>query len=512
MRKNSISALILAVCLMFTALPAVAESYVFEAVYAGVQLPEGVYKTVLTPGDLPENEAFIVAKGGTVEAWAADFAARGVLLQAYDDANGRVLVITALADVDAKRYFDINELNSDTRGIYRRSHGTDGAYTILGYDYDSISWKNFTAIGRFLQLRYSYREGGELVRRGYQRRTIRNGYTITMDMQVYGRQLTGGDNSALNRVFNTFTFSKILPMPELPLTLDETATAPVETGESSFTMKGKTKAGAKLTAVLMSFGTSTTQIFEATANRSGNYSLDVKLPAEDVYLMTLTVSSVGLEDVSKAYNIRYQEGLLPVQITAAPPSELNADEFLLAGVTDQTGVQASLSVNGVETNAKPDRSGRFSFTIDTSREGAYDIRLNLTKRGLQDRSFQYQSYRYLTQQAQEEALKQSAVSPSYAELFTAVDTQEGKTLTYQGNIIAKENKDGEWITRLALKKTDSGFEDVLILVSDADPGYSVDTPVTVYGQFIGLNIGQDASGAEERLPKLQLSLITGSVP
>ena len=512
MRKSSISALILAVCLLMTALPAMAESYAFEAVHAGVQVPDGVYNPVLTPKNLQENEAFIAVKGSTADAWAADFEARGVLLQAYDDANNRVLVITALADVDGQRYFDINKHSSDARGVYRRSHGGEGAYTILGYDYDSISWKNFSDIGRFLQLRYSYREGGELMRRGYQRRTIRNGFTITVDMQVYGRQLTGADNSALNRVFNTFTFSEILPMPELPLTLDETDTAPVETGENTFTMRGKTKAGAKLTAVLMSFGTSATQMFEATANRSGNYSLEITMPNEDVYLMTLTASSQGLEDVSKSYNIRYQEGLLPVEISAAPPSELTMDEFVLAGVTNETGVSASLSVNGVESTAKPDRNGRFSFTIDSSREGAYDIRLTLSKRGLQDRSFQYNSYRYLTPEAQEEALRQGAVSLAYVDLFTAADAQDGQTLTYQGYIIAKESRDGEWVTRMALKKTDSGFEDILILVSDTDPGFSIDTPVTIYGQFVGLNISQDANGAEERIPKLQLNLITGSEP
>ncbi len=48
---------------------------------------------------------------------------------------------------------------------------------------------------------------------GFQRRTIRNGYTITVDMQVYGRNVSGADNTALNKVFDSFGFTQALPVP-----------------------------------------------------------------------------------------------------------------------------------------------------------------------------------------------------------------------------------------------------------------------------------------------------------
>ena len=52
-------------------------------VHAGLTLPEGVYQTVLTPANLEANAAFIQSQGGTAEAWQADFAARGILLQLF---------------------------------------------------------------------------------------------------------------------------------------------------------------------------------------------------------------------------------------------------------------------------------------------------------------------------------------------------------------------------------------------------------------------------------------------
>ena len=509
MRKRSIILLCVAMLMLGLVPAARAEAYDFAGVHAGITLPEGVYEPVLTPANLKDHEAFIQSQGGTVAAWTADFEAKGILLQAYDSKNNRVLVITALKDVDGQQLFDINEHPPEVRGKYRVSHAaSDGAYAILGYRYDGVGWGTFGKIGRFLQLRYSYRQGGEVVRRGYQRRTIRNGYTITVDMQVFGRQLTNRDNTALNKVFNTFTFSQILPVPPLPISLDETSTAPVETSKGSFAMKGKTKPEASLRAVLMSFSTSATKVFEAKANKAGNYNFTVELPGEDVYVMTLTVSSPGLEDLNRSYNIRYQSGLIPVSLAVTPPAEITQDEFILSGTTPESNVKATLTVNGTETTKNVARNGSFSFTLDTRAEGTYNIRLVLTKKGLQDRVFNFVSMRVLSPEAREGLLRQSALSPSYTELTQNPNMYDGKMLMYEGILTGKENATDNWVLRLALTKTDTGFSDVLILTADSDPGYDTGSQVRVYGQMVGMNLSTDDQGQEETLPRLSLSLMT----
>ncbi len=503
MRKRFV--IILTLLCLGLSFPVLAEQYAFDAFHASLSLPDGVYETVLTPDTLASHEAFIQARGGTAAGWEADFKARGIWLQAYDMDTDRVLVVSALNDVDGQRYFDINEHPSSVRADYRKSHGKDGAWSVLGYHYESISWKNFKS-GRFLQLRYSHRQGGELVNKGYQRRTIRNGYTITIDMQVFGRNVSGADNTALNKVFDTFGFTQVLTVPELPITLSETATAPIETNQRSFTMKGETKPEAKLSAVVMSFTDTQGQVFTANADKKGKYSLPIELPREGSYLMTLTVESAGLESLSKSYSITYQEGLLPAVITVPPPEIFPNDSFTLMGKTE-SGVDVTLSVNGAETKKKTGRDGEFSFKINAAAEGGYSINLTLAKKGFADRVFTYNASRLVSQQAKDEALKQKAISPAYADIAANPERFDGQLLSFAGYLVSKEDAAGEWILRIALDKNDTGYQNEMIVTADKDPGFAVDSRVRVYAYPVGKNIGQNAAGEEETLPKFQLALI-----
>jgi len=84
---------------------------------------------------------------------------------------------------------------------------------------------------------------------------------------------------------------------------------------------------------------------------------------------------------------------------------------------------------------------------------------------------------------------------------------DGQLLTYTGYLVSKEDASGEWILRIALDKTDSGFAQEMIVTAEGDPGHAVDSRVRVYGYLVGRNIGQTAAGEEEILPKLQLALL-----
>ena len=84
-----------------------------------------------------------------------------------------------------------------------------------GYEFSTSEWKN-TDNGRFLVLRYTRRDNGEILYRGFMRRTIRNGYEIDFDMQIYGRSTTNKDNTNLNKIWETFTFVEVLPRRPRP--------------------------------------------------------------------------------------------------------------------------------------------------------------------------------------------------------------------------------------------------------------------------------------------------------
>lgn len=500
--KKALLALICFVVL-FQYAPIHAEVFSVEPIKAGFELPEGVYQTVLTPDTLQAHEDFIKAQGGTLETYAAAFKAEGILVKAYDPANQRVFVLTARQDVDAKKYFDIDKQTPETRAVYRQSHGKDGAYAVLGYKYDSVEWKNFENVGRFLMLRYTFREGGELVCRGFQRRTIRNGYTITLDMQVYGRMLAGKDNTALNTIFDSFHFSELSQQSKFYAPLEETMSAPIETNVPDFTMKGKTSANASLTAVVSSFSTNKAEVFKTTAKANGVYTLPVKLPQEGIYLMTFTVEIDGKEALSKVYDIKYQSGLIPVAFSSAPPEQLFQESFKVAGNTDK-GVNVTLTVNGKESAKKVGANKAFSFTVNTKTDGEYKLVLSFTKDGAQTRSFSYTVIKGPPEPA--ETPLPLALTPSYDQLISKKDNYDGKPLQFDGYLISNEEKAGEWQMLFALRKTEGAYADYLLLASNKQVQFPLETKVRAYGTLVGYVNDISIDGKEAMCPKLEISL------
>lgn len=103
------------------------------------------------------------------------------------------------------------------------------------------------------------------------RRTIRNGYEIDFDMQIYGRSTTNKDNTNLNKIWETFTFVEVLPLPPKAsariLITDE---PPAETNEQEFEIEGTAAEGVTLTAVVMGLSYPEPIVTEATAGKTEN--------------------------------------------------------------------------------------------------------------------------------------------------------------------------------------------------------------------------------------------------
>ncbi|NLO12639.1 MAG: hypothetical protein GX124_00770, partial [Clostridiales bacterium] len=135
------------------------------------------------------------------------------------------------------------------------------------------------------------------------------------------------------------------------------------------------------------------------------------------------------------------------------------------------------------------------------------INLTLSKKGFSDRVFSYNASRLISQQAKDEALRQTAVSPDYAEVAASTEGYDGELLTYTGYLVGKEDASGEWILRFALDKTDKGFDQEMIITAASDPGFVPGSKVRIYAYLVGRNIGETPSGQEEILPKLQLALM-----
>ena len=165
---------ILSVLMLMTG-TAMAETYTFGDIRASVSVPNDL-EMILTPYNLGTHMDWLSEQGLDYDALSNSFEEEGILLEAFDTKNNRTLVITAIRDLDAQTYFDLNNQDEDMRKEFRLSHTNGSTYSILGYSYSSAKWANYGKNAmRFLQTQYTLRQEGKLICSGYQRRTIRNG-------------------------------------------------------------------------------------------------------------------------------------------------------------------------------------------------------------------------------------------------------------------------------------------------------------------------------------------------
>ena len=515
MRKTVFLLILAGLCL--AALPGLCQVLTFENILATVEIPDSY--TILTPDNMENYVSFLQSKGTAVDVMLQTFEAEGILVQAYGPEGDTCLQISALNDLDAQTYFDIDQHTSTDRARYRRAHLDGDAYKALGVSYDSAEWRNTTAYGRFLMLKYVQRIGGAVDHRGFARRTIRNGYTITVDYQVYGRSLASKDNNALNKVMDTWHFTSVLPLPGTdaeggagagagtpPTASTPTATLrtavtgmpPTETNAASFTVKGKTTPGAEVIGSVLRMNTAEPLLIDDTADRSGNFSLAVKLPQEGVYVMVLTVTVNGeaVEEISLP-EITYNKGLLPVTFDEAFPSQLTSDKLVISGKS-VSGAVVQCLVNGENTQKRVGSNGKFSFSISTAKEGDYSFVLVFTKKGLDDQRFSFTATREWSDSELREKVKAEAIKPAHTVLTSKINGYTGRVMGYTAYVTKIEQTgDGGWQVYMAFRKVNSVYRDLIIVMADTEPPVMVDSKAKMYGRCTGMYLVQDVSGSTE---------------
>ncbi len=299
--------LLTAVLLTVLSSAALAQTYTFNGPQISLNLIDTDYTVILTRDNLAANEEWLLSNGYTVEGMGSVFDSNGILLQAVDPANDRTIVLSAQVTVDSEMYFDLNLQDSDMRKEFRTSHTNGSAYGLLGYTYSHATWKNYGGtLLRFLCTEYTFRENGQVEHYGYQRRTIRNGYTITLDLQVRDRTLKSSDEKALEALMSGFQFSQVLSMPKLPVKLSFTSEPPSNTSSASFTIKGSSARKAAVTVNVLSLTSSSSSVFTATANSGGDFSVKVTLPEPGVYSVVISAEAEDALRTQISYSVTYQ--------------------------------------------------------------------------------------------------------------------------------------------------------------------------------------------------------------
>ena len=499
--------LLLAVLVLFLTLAcsgAYAQTHLFDALYASVEIPDSYI--VLTGDNLPQNADWLESRGLSIEEVSNDFIRRGVLLQCWTPEYDACMELTAVQTEQSQNLFDINQHEDSVRGAYRLGHYPNNDYQAQGYDFSSASWKN-TGEGRFLILRYIKRDSGEVLHRGLMRRTIRNGYEITFDMQVYGRSLTHKDNTALNKIWDSFHFVEVLPLPpSSSAKINIPREPPAETHDSEFIIEGTAAKDVKLTAVIMGLSSPTPTLVEAEVSSSGKFKIPVKLPKEGVFMITITAEYMG-EDVKElAFPVTYQRTLLTVNLTTPLPEVVTTPELVVMGASEP-GASIQVFVNNEPVmNKKVTAAGKFKLELDTAAEGAYDLVLVFSKSGLTDRRIVHSFTRKWSERDIIKNLQSQAIKPGYATLKSKIAGYEGRIMGYKCYLLNVTKAGNEYIAQMALTKRGSEYSGVILVTSGEEPAMAVGSQVWMYGTCVGMSVPSEEDESNASYPCFELLL------
>ena len=503
---------LLAVILSASCVPAMAakENYDFDELHARLSLDSAGYDMILTPLTLEDHQDWLTAAGVDYAQTVTRYEDDGVLLEAYDSANSRTLVVTALADVNARELFDVNLLEESERKNYRQAHSNGTYYGIQGIDYQSATWKNYGGnLGRFLKLKYTQTVSGKVVRQGYQRRTVRNGYTITFDMQVTGRKLKAADEKALDRALNGFTFLEILNSPVGACKLNLTTEPAREVTTEKVTIAGRTEDSAVVTATLISLTDNKTQIFTTTASNKGKFSLTISFPQQGTYSINILATAPDGRTSQRSLSVMYQRDYIPINLKSGVPSSISADSLTVSGTT-VAGVTMQISVSGPVTMQKSKTGKSFSFTIDTRQEGTYQILLTATKKDMSPRMLSFTAVRTVSETEKIERVKKGATKLKYSVLKKSIAKYAGKMITLSGWVMETRQVGEEYVVKLAVNRSVNTYKDFVYIICKADPGLGEHEHVRMYGTLSeNLYIESVEGGGSEGYPRFELLLFEG---
>ena len=505
MRKQIVT--IVFVLLLLTSIGvANAENYSFENIFASVDIPEDY--TVLLPKNLHVMQDFIETLGTTPEELSADFNLKGILLQAWSKEKDSRLEISAVETDRSKLVFDVDRQTEQVRGEYRTSYFPNNIYE--GYEYKSSNWKNFgDNVGRFLVLEYNHYSNEIKAYTGYARKTIKNGYEISVDYKALNRKATNKDNKALNKIFKSWKFNLTQELSEVAdAGINITKIPSEETKNRNIEIAGNAKEGVNFTAVVMSLGASEPDIIKTTANEKNKFSLPITFKKQGVFLITVTANKDGKELGEWAYPVTYKEGLLSVKFAAETPEKVYEDSYKIRG-TGEPGAAIQVMLNNKTiSNKSVDRDGKFIVPINTKQEGDYEVVLVFTKRNLETRRFKFNFTREISEEEQLEKIIKKAVNATYGNLTRGNEKFKDQAIRFNGYLAEIINMDDSYLLKIAYNKNNKNLSSFVYVQSETtlpeeQIGRRVRGVATLLGFSDDVLVGK-AQSSIENLPYLKL--------
>lgn len=513
MRKALILTLILILVACCTVAAANTE-YELKPCSGKIALDENIY-VVLTPDNLSDHPDLLKNIEKTKDELLADWESRGVQLQAWTKKLDACLEVIVIQDEESEQFYDLERQTREVRNEYLNLHRTSNKkYIQMGYTFMDLRWKKQKLGGNFLTFEYKRVTEAGLCR-GLMKKTVRNGWSVVLDYQVFDRLPRKTDQDYLNRIANTVEFEEIEPAPvdtssssssdssEEAQTqtvvsgsasglLKVTVPPPAETNTETFTIEGTTTPGAHLIGVAMRWSSSTPLKFTTDATRAGNFKLKVTLPDEGVWLVTLNLEVNGAIVAEEVFDTTtFSRTVLPVVMTADVPEQLTENELVISGTTSK-GVDIQCIVNNTAAPDHPyndtvrtNGTGKFKFKVPTAAEGTYDFTLVFSKKNYNTKRLTYTAVRTFSEQEKQAKSTTKAIHPGYATLNKKLESYIGQTMVYNAYIVEVKQSDNEWIITAALKKNKKGYSNFLVFDASEDPGLMTDIQVKIYGICIG---------------------------
>lgn len=521
MRKTLV-ALLLVLLLAFCA-PAVAdEAYPLTACAGTISVNPDTY-IILTPANLSDHPDLLASIGKSSDQVQEDWAARGVVLQAWTKKLDACLEVSVFQDEESRQYFDLERQTKQVRNEYLNAHKGTSRFSQNGWTITKLEWKKQKLGGNFLKFEYRYTEG-ETSRRGVARKTVRNGYTILLDYQVYGtypqeRLPRGSDDQYLNKIANTVAFETVEPAsldaaaaasgaesgePVLAVTgsglLQVSVAPPKETNTDTFTIEGTATPGAHIIGVAMRYSPSTALQFTTDARNSGTFSLKVTLPEEGLWHLTLNLEQNNQIIAEENFDTTtYSKTVLPVTMDAEVPETIPGDELVLSGVTSKGVTIQCIVSNGTDKpfdkTVTTNGTGKFRFKVPSASEGEYDIMLAFSKKNFTTRRLTWTARRTLSREEELKRDTAKAIHPAYKTLTQKLDTYVGQTMVYSAWIVSVTPNGEEYMIETALKSDKKkGYSDLMYFIAPDDPALSTNEKVKIYGVCTGAYLIQSEEG------------------
>ena len=467
-----------------------------DSVYARLRFPDPWL--VLTPASLPVYAGILRESGLDPEAMGGRFAEDGVVAEGWSENFDDSFRLMVREDERSQALFDIGRATAAERRTIANSFVSDRSSNLR---YQEAEWGRAGDLGWMLFLRYNVMQGSDIVGRGVQYFTIRNGKNYILDWQV-GQRITNRDLARFREMLGGLAFFGGLEAPPPAARLEVTGGMPRETGIAEVRLRGFTEPEAGL-LLIRTVGSEQETVTVGAANRRGEFTLDFVLPAQGDYDLTLTAVKDGYGEASATGTLTYQPGWLAVNIDHAPAGVYDQATYRLTGTAPAGTELQILTVGRAPIYRKVGNDGRFGVDIDTSLSGEYSIVVIASLRGYAERRIPVEFVRITSEVEEQSALRALAKGATYAQLLRSPEAYVGEVMTFTGDVVELSHGVGVWFIRLDVSRTRNA-EWPMVLVCDTDPGLLPGARITFYARANSPFLEQDANGEEITVPALSL--------